>query len=194
MCLRPTLCITWFLPSLLPNLPNPTVTSPPTASQSELTFSSPAPPSPSLPCPPSLPRAVAEDYSFADVDVTTEEFIPGTTTPLDLTNIGARAVIGGSSMDWYGASAGGVAYTGTFGVTKYDPAYIFPAQLGGGSNAKYIWEAVSHELGHRLGLGHDGVSSPATTYYSGHANWAPIMVSGGCSSGRVGQCAMFDWG
>lgn len=40
------------------------------------------------------------------VDVTTED------TGISLAGIGARAVIGGSSMDWYKSSAGGVAYTG----------------------------------------------------------------------------------
>jgi hypothetical protein len=48
-------------------------------------------------------RAVAEDFAAFDVDITTEE-------PTDPLRIGSRAVIGGSSYDWYGAGAGGVAY------------------------------------------------------------------------------------
>jgi hypothetical protein len=48
-------------------------------------------------------RAVAEDFAAFDVDITTEEPAAGV-------NIGSRAVIGGSSYDWYGAGAGGVAY------------------------------------------------------------------------------------
>ena len=61
-------------------------------------------------------RAVAEDYAAFDVDVTTEETDPLTGAPLALSGSGARAVIGGSSYDWYGAGAGGVAYVGTFGA------------------------------------------------------------------------------
>jgi hypothetical protein len=45
-----------------------------------------------------------------------------------------------------------------------------------------MWEAVSHELGHTLGLLHDGLlpnpSSPkGEPYFLGQGNWAPIMVS-----------------
>src|SRR5207249_2860768 len=41
---------------------------------------------------------------------------------------------------------------------------------------KYIAEAVSHEVGHTLGLNHDGTSTVG--YYSGQGNWAPIMGVG----------------
>ena len=117
-------------------------------------------------------RAVAEDYAAFDVDVTTEETEPATGAQLDLTDRGTRAVIGGSSYDWYGAGAGGVAYVGVFGNPYYQPAFVFPAQLGSGY-PKYVWEAASHEIGHNLGLSHDGTSTAG--YYTGHANWAPIM-------------------
>jgi hypothetical protein len=88
-------------------------------------------------------RAVAEDFAAWDVDVTTEEADPATGLAVNLVNRGARAVIGGSSYDWYGAGAGGVAYVNTFGNSYYEPAYIFPAQLGTGT-PKYVWEAISH--------------------------------------------------
>jgi hypothetical protein len=85
-------------------------------------------------------RGVAEDYHVWDVDVTTED--PGDAY---LANWSVRAVIGGSSNDWYAASAGGVAYVGVFPTAStnyglyYQPAFIFPAQLGGGY-PKYVWE------------------------------------------------------
>ncbi|MCI5158506.1 MAG: PKD domain-containing protein, partial [Candidatus Electrothrix sp. AUS1_2] len=41
---------------------------------------------------------------------------------------------------------------------------------------KYTAEAISHEVGHTLGLYHDGDST--TGYYAGHGNWAPIMGVG----------------
>jgi hypothetical protein len=61
---------------------------------------------------------------------------------------------------------------------------VFPAQLGSGY-PKYVWEATSHELGHRLGLSHDG-DTLGNAYYGGSGIWAPIMgVSGprGCGLG-----------
>jgi hypothetical protein len=123
----------------------------------------------------SMWRAVAEDFAPFDVDITTEETDPNTKQPIDLTDRGQRAVIGGSSSDWYGGVAGGVAYVNTFGDPYYSPAFIFPAQLSNGT-PKFVWEAISHEVGHTLGLAHDGNS--AAQYYGGHENWAPIMGTG----------------
>jgi hypothetical protein len=53
----------------------------------------------------------------------------------------------------YGQQAGGVAYLGVAGMTSkyYQPALVFPAQLGNGA-PKFVAEAASHELGHNLGL------------------------------------------
>ncbi len=83
---------------------------------------------------------------------------------------GMRVAIGGSSYDWFGSGAGGVAYVGVFSRPDlyYQPAYVFTAQLGNGF-PKYVWEAVSHEVGHSLGLSHDGRSDTATyqEYYEG---------------------------
>ncbi|PSC76442.1 putative Chi [Micractinium conductrix] len=120
-------------------------------------------------------RAVAEDFAAFDVDVTTEDRDPATNAPWNLSGRGIRAAIGGSSNDWYGAGAGGVAYVNVFGNTNYEPAFVFPAQLGSGT-AKYVWEATSHELGHNMGLSHDGTSTAG--YYSCHNGWAPIMGVG----------------
>ncbi|KIY95480.1 hypothetical protein MNEG_12481 [Monoraphidium neglectum] len=117
-------------------------------------------------------RAVAEDFAAFDVDVTTEE-TDASGAQINLADNGARAVIGGSSYDWFGSGAGGVAYVNTFGNTYYDPAFVFPAQLGSGY-PKYVWEATSHELGHRLGLSHDG-DTLGNAYYGGSGIWAPIM-------------------
>jgi hypothetical protein len=86
---------------------------------------------------------VAEDYAPFDIDVTTEE----PPFPLGFLNGGGpgmRVVIGGSSRDWYGPSAGGLAYVGVFGYSDYQPAYVFTAQLGNGS-PKATADAASHE-------------------------------------------------
>jgi PKD repeat protein len=129
-------------------------------------------------------RRVAEDYASWDVDVTTED--PGVeairrTSPTD-GSYGVRCVIGGSSLQWLGASAGGVAYVGSFtsqisatSTVNDTPAFVFPAQLA--NNARYVAEAASHEIGHTLGLYHSGQTN-GTEYYAGHADWAPIMGVG----------------
>jgi hypothetical protein len=45
---------------------------------------------------------------------------------------GARVAIGGRWSDWYGTAAGGLAYTGSYGLYggTYFPAFIFPKNLG----------------------------------------------------------------
>jgi hypothetical protein len=35
---------------------------------------------------------------------------------------------------------------------------------------RYIWEVVSHEVGHTLGLNHDSTTTSTTAYYAGNAN------------------------
>lgn len=131
-------------------------------------------------------QRVAEDYAAFDVDVTTEEppadaFARSSTS--DLT-FGTRVVI---SKDWTAATSkpcgcGGFAYVGAFDDTSefYKPAYVFFNNLGSG-NEKYVAEAISHEVGHNLGLSHDGTTT-GTAYYTGHGSgvtgWAPIMGVG----------------
>ncbi len=64
---------------------------------------------------------------------------------------------------------GGVAYIGSFQWNDDTPCWVF----NGGS--KVGAETGSHELGHVMGLGHDGRTSPVEEYYGGTATWAPIM-------------------
>ena len=78
-------------------------------------------------------------------------------------------------MDWYGNEAGGVAYLDSFGAVVDRMAFVFPDELYYGY-PKYVWETVSHEVGHTFNLRHDGTSEEA--YYLGHADWAPIMGAG----------------
>jgi PKD repeat protein len=125
-------------------------------------------------------QRVAEDYAPFDVDVTTEDpgsdaiFRSGAT---DAT-YGTRVVI--SPTNFTGSSIGGIAYVGVFNRTgtSFKPAFVMTSGLG--NNEKSIAEATSHEVGHNLGLSHDGKISGGTTtaYYSGHGDWAPIMGVG----------------
>lgn len=125
----------------------------------------------------SIWKRVAEDYAPFAIDVTTED--PGVdglrkTSSTD-TAYGVRVVI--SPTNWYNGGAGGVAYVGSFSWDSDSPVWIFTQQLA--NHEKYIAEAAAHEVGHSLGLSHDGVggSSPSE-YYFGQGNWAPIMGVG----------------
>ena len=127
-------------------------------------------------------QRVAEDYAAFDVDVTTEA------VPLDQITRGGPAdgvfgtmVLITQRAGVYNCNCGGVAYVGIFNDTSdyYKPALVFYDALGSG-NEKYVAEAISHEAGHNMGLGHDGYSSGG--YYQGHGSgatgWAPIMGVG----------------
>ena len=126
-------------------------------------------------------KRVAEDYAPFDVDITTED--PGqdaiTRSSSADEKYGTRAVI--TTLDSrLCTSCGGVAYVGIYDYVGdyYNPAFVFYDKLG--SNAKNIAEATSHEVGHNLGLSHDGTSTSG--YYtgqgSGATSWAPIMGVG----------------
>ena len=125
-------------------------------------------------------QRVAEDFAPFNVNVTTQD--PGTAAITKSgsgdTTWGVRAIIGGSYGDWFGDPAGGVAYLNTFGSSVDQGVFVFSNNLSNGE--KSIAEAISHEVGHSLGLSHDGTSSVG--YYEGHGSgatgWAPIMGVG----------------
>jgi Ca2+-binding RTX toxin-like protein len=128
-------------------------------------------------------QRVAEDFSPFNVNVTTQ-------APTDINDLirsgstdtrwGVRVAIGGSSTDWYGAGAGGVAYLNSFTWNSDTPTFVFSDTLY--DDEKYVAEAISHEVGHTLGLNHDGRTSPSEGYYlgqgSGTTGWAPLMGAG----------------
>jgi hypothetical protein len=121
-------------------------------------------------------QRVAEDFAPFDVDVTTAEpnieRLKKTMSGND-SDWGIRVVISGNSS-WYG-DAGGVAYLGSFNWSSDTPCFVFSNKLSN-SNEKYVAEAISHEVGHTLGLSHDGTNSLGeNSYYTGANGWAPIM-------------------
>ncbi len=116
---------------------------------------------------------VAEDYAPFNIDVTTID--PGVRT----NRVVAAIAIGGGSSDWYGSSAGGVAYVGGFYNSAPNVGFVFENNLGG--YPKYVAEAASHEAGHLFGLQHQVTWSGGTlveSYNSGNGSWAPIMGIG----------------
>lgn len=136
---------------------------------------------------------MSEDFAAFDIDVTTEE--PDVFTPT------TGRVLFTLDTDAYGASmpsrgAGGVAWVNPWGrsnyATYYSPALVYYKNLQG--SATYNAEAGSHELGHNLGLSHDGTQS-GSKYYAGHGNglvdWAPIM--GNSYSRNVTQWSAGDY-
>ncbi|AFY42577.1 Calx-beta domain-containing protein [Nostoc sp. PCC 7107] len=128
-------------------------------------------------------QRVAEDFSPFNVNITTQ-------APTDINDLirsgstdtrwGVRVVVGGSSYDLLGDGAGGVAYLDSFNWNNDTPAYVFSKNLQ--NSEKYTAEAISHEVGHTLGLSHDGRINPAEGYYNGHGSgvtgWAGIMGAG----------------
>lgn len=118
-------------------------------------------------------QRVASDFAPFDVDVTTQA------PPIDWlsrmstadTTYGIRVVV--TSYGPYSSSGGGVSFVGSFTASSDTPAFVYNRTVIGAA------EAISHEVGHTLGLSHDGQGS--NTYYGGHGSgetgWAPIMGS-----------------
>jgi hypothetical protein len=127
-------------------------------------------------------QRVAEDYAPFNVNVTTERpatFTMRTAHALITRNTDADNAANPSS------GAGGVAYVAAFataGYASYRPAWIYDNNVN--AEESHIAEVVSHEIGHNLGLSHDGTTD-GIEYYSGHgsgsASWGPLM---GSSYGR----------
>ncbi len=123
-------------------------------------------------------QRVAEDYAPFDIDVTTER-------PATFTTRTAHALITrNTDADGAGnpsSGAGGVAYIDVFGSSgyaTYRPGWIYYNNLA--NEESFIAEAVSHEIGHNMGLSHDATGS--TSYYGGHGSgdisWGPLMGTG----------------
>ncbi len=136
-------------------------------------------------------QRVSEDYAPFAIDVTTED--PGAAA-IDRAGggdlqYGTRALITKSVSTCpntetlfesvCNSACGGIAYTNVFDESAmhayYQPALIFQ---NGVPTEKSEAEAVSHEVGHNLGLHHDGATSGCSgpcSYYAGHGSWAPLM-------------------
>lgn len=124
---------------------------------------------------------VAEDFAPFNINVTTVE--PPVSDLIRSgdsdTRWGVRVVSGVDTFDLTGT--GGLAFLTSFNDSTDTPAFVFNAGLIG------VAETISHEVGHTLGLNHDGTS--ALEYYRGHGSgataWAAIMGAGFLQEGLV---------
>ncbi|MDR7087107.1 hypothetical protein J2X11_001946 [Aeromicrobium panaciterrae] len=132
----------------------------------------------------SIWQRVAEDYSSLDVDVTTQ--LPASSA-LDRSSSGDSAYgtvafisSDNSLVNDLDCSCGGMAWLDSFDEIGWwqrhlRPALVLAKEVG---PIKGVAEATSHEVGHTLGLSHDGTATES--YYEGASEglWAPIMGVG----------------
>ncbi|WP_374089265.1 PKD domain-containing protein [Methylomicrobium lacus] len=127
---------------------------------------------------------VAEDFAPFDVDVTTEEpsvLGPTTGTILITSDVDSNGVAMPAYQQASGASAVDVWGKSDY-ASYYSPAFVYYNATG--LEPANIALIASHEMGHNLGLAHDGYSDGGShqDYYAGsgwgESSWAPIMGSG----------------
>jgi len=112
---------------------------------------------------------VAEAYCAFDVNVTTDQSVFNATPTANRT-----WCLFTSEPSKFNSSAAGIGYVGVFGQPSYQPALAFTA---GDYTIDSFGTIAVHELGHNLGLSHDGKGS--AEYYEGHSgalhSWGPWM-------------------
>jgi len=111
-------------------------------------------------------KGVSEDYQPFRINITTVRAV------YDAAPEGRRMHVVVTPTTTAAPGAGGVAYVGSFNWSGEMVCWSF---YGTGKNGV---EVISHEVGHTLGLLHDGRTVPSEAYYLGHSGWAPIMGAG----------------
>jgi hypothetical protein len=128
-------------------------------------------------------KMVQDDFSPWLIEVTLDEAVYNAAP----TNFRTRCVLTQNS-DWFCGTdnicAGGVAFMGSAFWGDDTPCFVFTNTMQG--SAKYTTEAVSHEVGHTLGLHHQSVWDKGCQlifeynygYGFGPTSFAPIMGVG----------------
>ncbi|MDB6074389.1 MAG: hypothetical protein JWO89_2029, partial [Verrucomicrobiaceae bacterium] len=118
-------------------------------------------------------KRVAEDFSPYNVTVTNDPSLYAAAP------VGERmhCIITPTSA-WYPTSVGGITFTGSYrGPAGGAFSSTIPCWVFNSSSTSTIALTCSHELGHALGLSHDGTAG--ASYYAGHdtgaTSWGPIM-------------------
>jgi hypothetical protein len=108
----------------------------------------------------------SEDYRPYKLNITTKESVY-LAAPIDKR---MRCIITPTNTAL--PKAGGVALIGSFSAGNPDnsPCWVFNLHGTG----HITGETCSHEIGHTMGLAHDGLND-GTPYYMGNTIWAPIM-------------------
>ncbi len=108
-------------------------------------------------------KGVAEDYAPFDVDITTDP-----TTPYNI-----RCIITNNTSNeiFNNGEYGGVAFLGVWNL--YPAAKDCWCFANNSLDMQAAIQTISHEVGHTLGLEHQGTNT--LDYYEGFGDWGPIM-------------------
>lgn len=110
---------------------------------------------------------MSEDFAPFNINVTTIRSV------YDAAPVGTKNMCIFTTTSTARPGVGGVAWVNSLTHTTFTPSWAF------NYGAKMAGETGSHEIGHVLGLTHDGhsPSSGSGEYYPGHTsnNWGPIM-------------------
>ncbi len=121
-------------------------------------------------------QRVAEDYQGFNINVTTDRLV------FDKAPLNSRQHVLISTTTTAAPNNGGVAQFYSFNSTYDIVCWVFYTNY---QTNQRLADVVSHEVGHTLGLSHDGQNPPGgaqVVYYAGQGSgetaWAPIMGAG----------------